>query len=101
MAETSRLKRDFEQEIKFRGQQAEKYQNLWETLNQFIRQSGGFLISSPAEKYLRIEVPNESALPDKLFDLGYDLRPAGANTRIVGGRFLPVRVYSFRIPAGR
>jgi hypothetical protein len=67
-------------------------------LNSFITRNGGFLVSLTAEKYLRVEIPNESELPDKLFDFGYHLTAMGTNTRIVGGHFLPVCVYTFCIP---
>jgi hypothetical protein len=46
-------------------------------------------------------VPQFSELPDKLFDLGYELTPAGTSTRIVGGAFVPVVAYYFVIPMGK
>jgi hypothetical protein len=67
----------------------------------FISRNGGWLISLPTAKYLRIEAPNESELPDRLFDLSYELKPMGTKTRIATGRFMPVRVYAFQIPLGK
>ncbi len=70
-----------------------KRRELWPAINH-----GGWLVSAPAERDLRVEVPHGSELPDRLFDLGYDPRPAGTNTRISGGLFVPVCVYTFQIP---
>jgi hypothetical protein len=101
MAEVSKVKPNFEQELKTRAQQGEKYKKLWALLHEFIWRRGGFLISSSGEKTLRLEVPQFSELPDELENLGYRLRPAGSSTRIVGGHFVPVLCFQFRIPLGK
>jgi hypothetical protein len=46
-------------------------------------------------------MPAHSELADRLFDLGYDLMPAGSAERIKGGKFLPVTCYTFTIPLGK
>jgi hypothetical protein len=48
-----------------------------------------------------MEVPQYSELPDKLLDLGYQLTPAGSNTRIIRGQFVLVACYAFTIPSGK
>jgi hypothetical protein len=48
-----------------------------------------------------VEIRPESELADQLHDLGYNLRQAGTNERIVGGRFTAVLVYQFQIPMPR
>src|SRR5262249_39049486 len=58
------------------------------------------LISAPHERVLRVEIPHNSTstLADELYDLGYDLRPMGSNTRIIGGYFVPVQIFAFELP---
>ena len=92
---------DLEQKRKFDIATNEKQRELWHALNNYISRHGGFLISPPAEKYLRVEIPQYSALADGLHDLGYDLREAGTGERIVGGKFLPTRIFRFQIPLPR
>ena len=69
---------------------------MW-ALSRFIEKKGGLLISSPNEQWVRMEVPEDSKLPDELFELGYELRYSGANSRITAQGFTPVDCYTFRI----
>jgi len=63
---------------------------LFEGLSKFIHANGCFLVSSPSEKNLRIEVPQGSALPSKLRELGYSPRHVTTGTRAQSGKFVPV-----------
>jgi hypothetical protein len=69
---------------------------MW-ALSRFIEKKGGLLISSPNEQWVRMEVPEDSKLPDELFELGYELRYSGANSRITAQGFTPVDCYTFRM----
>jgi hypothetical protein len=66
----------------------------------FVSRNGRWLISLPSEKDVRLKVPSGQNYRT-LFDLGYDLKPVGSNTRIAAGRFMAVRVYAFQIPLGK
>jgi hypothetical protein len=67
-------------------------------LHEFIRKSGGWLVSAPHEKYLRVEVERGSPLPTKLTELGYDVRAAGVSTRVTSNGFMPTEIISFALP---
>jgi hypothetical protein len=96
-----KARKNFEEQIKLDIAVNEKRKQLWSALNLFIARNGGYLISPPHAKRLLVEVPQYSELPDKLLDLGYQLMPAGSNTRIIGGQFVPVVCYAFIIPSGK
>ena len=75
---------------------AEQRRKLWEALTAFIRSNGGHVVSLPGTKNLRVELPQNSALPARLLELGYSVRAAGITTRITGSTenhgFMPVDV---------
>jgi hypothetical protein len=60
----------------------EQRRKLWEALSAFIHSNGGWVTSLPGSRDLRIEMPQGSALPSKLLELGYDPRHCGSSTRI-------------------
>ena len=60
----------------------EQRRKLWDAVNEFVRQTGGWVTSVPGVKDMRIEVPQGSSLPAKLTELGYEVRHAGAGSRI-------------------
>jgi hypothetical protein len=97
-ADTIKAVLNFEDEIKRKQAEAAKRRELQTALGRFIHTNGGWLVSSPSEAVLRIEARPDSDLPDKLFDLGFQLRPAGTGERIWGGRILPVSIFTFQIP---
>jgi hypothetical protein len=78
-----------------------RQRDVFAALAKFIHGRHGFLVSSPADPDLRIEVEQYSELPDELESLGYCLRPAGSGERIIGDRITPVLVYKFSIPLPR
>jgi hypothetical protein len=67
-----------------RAEAAERRQKLFTALNSFISSQGGWVVSTPGAKNLRIECVQGSALPAKLIELGYSPRHCGASTRITG-----------------
>ena len=55
----------------------------FEALVEFCRRLGGTVVSSPG-RFVCIEAPRGSELPEKLRELGYPLSDCGSVTRIVG-----------------
>jgi hypothetical protein len=62
-----------------------KRQELWDALNTYVREAGGWIVSVPGLKELRIEAPQGSTLASKLTALGYTIRLCGSDTRLVPG----------------
>jgi hypothetical protein len=54
------------------GATSEQRRNLWTALAEFVRQNGGFVVSLQFTSPLRLEVPTNSPLPERLRALGYD-----------------------------
>jgi hypothetical protein len=57
---------------------------LWQSLNRFVRESGGNVVSIPGTSPLRIEINKNSNLPKQLLDAGYAVHQAGRTSRIGG-----------------
>ncbi|MGB9020507.1 MAG: hypothetical protein WCC77_23120 [Pseudolabrys sp.] len=64
---------------------SEKQRQLWQALYEYITQQGGWVVSIPFLKNLRIEVSPGSSLPAKLLEFGYTVRDAGTGTRLSPG----------------
>jgi hypothetical protein len=79
----------------------EKQRQIWKALNEFIRRRGGHLTSTEHARPLIVQIPQFSELADELYNLGYDLTPAGSSTWIENGQFKPVQVFHFQIPMPR
>jgi hypothetical protein len=60
---------------------SEKRLRLWNALHDFIRENGGWLVSTSGMKQMRIEARQGSSLPAKLIELGYEPRHCGQRTR--------------------
>ena len=65
---------------------SEKQKKLWEALSAYITQQGGWVVSVPGLKVLRLEIPQGSSLASKLSELGWVPRHAGTGTRLSPGR---------------
>jgi hypothetical protein len=52
-------------------------------INEFVISAGGWLVSIPGEREVRLECLETSDLPQKLRDAGYELREDGEGQRIV------------------
>ena len=63
--------------------EAAKKAELFAQLESFIRNNGGWLISSPSEKIFRFEAPQDSSLPRKLIEMGWTIRFMGTSVRIL------------------
>jgi len=63
--------------------QKKKLTEAFELLNSFVRHRGGS-IKSPPGRFVSIECPRGSALPDELRKLGYNISERGTVTRIKG-----------------
>lgn len=70
----------------------EQRQELFDALNKWITKQGGWIVSPPGAKYIRVEIPQGSSLPVQLEKAGHRLRHAGMTTRIDGGIFHTVDV---------
>jgi hypothetical protein len=77
---------------------SEKQRRLWDALNEFIIAHGGWVVSVPGLKVLRMGVQQDSALPAKLTELGYQPHHCGLHVRISGGKFLPVDSIEISLP---
>jgi hypothetical protein len=61
--------------------QKKKQAEAFELLNSFVRHHGGS-ITSPPGRFVRIECPRGSALPDELRKLGYNISERGTVTGV-------------------
>ena len=75
----------------------ERRKELWEGLSKYIHDNGAYLVSSPGEKRLRIEIPQGSALPVKLRELGYLPRHLNTGTRLQSGSWLTVDIITITL----
>ncbi len=57
---------------------------LWNALNKYITDQGGFVVSPPFASPLRIEIMPGSPLPARLRELGYTPGHAESITRVTG-----------------
>jgi hypothetical protein len=60
---------------------------LWDALHEFVRQNGGAISSVKYASPIRLEVPTDSPLPERLRALGYDpifLRASDAHRSSAG-----------------
>jgi hypothetical protein len=56
--------------------------DLWQAINQYVTERGGFVVSVQYVSPVRIEVSPDSELPSKLRELGYDPVFCQQETRI-------------------
>jgi hypothetical protein len=92
---------NFEAELKQQTAAIAKRRELERALSRVVQAGGGWLTSPPGASVLRIEARPGSDLPDRLYDAGFDLRPAGTAEKLWGGKILPVNCFSFKIPGGK
>jgi hypothetical protein len=97
IARTDEMRQNFEAELRAKEAAIAKRRELFNALSHFVSAKGAWLVSSPGDT-VRIEAKPDSEVPDLLSDRGLNLTPAGTGTRIEGGRFVPVCIYTFRLP---
>jgi hypothetical protein len=61
----------------------ERRNRLWNAINEFVRESGAWIVSPPGSIDLRIEIPERSVLPSRLIELGYQPLHVGSGTRLM------------------
>jgi hypothetical protein len=71
---------------------------LWDALNDYITQHGGWVVSVPHHRELRVELPRDSALASKLMEFGYGVFAAATSTRTTSKGLEVVDVISFALP---
>jgi hypothetical protein len=76
----------------------EKQRKLFEAMNAFIAQEGGWVISPPGEKRLRIESPQNGGLPIRLAERGFLLRYLGTGTRNTSSGIIPTDLIEITLP---
>jgi hypothetical protein len=64
-------------------QEVETRKERFATLNVFVSERHGWLTSIPGAPEVTLECLPESAVPDELCRLGYDVRPAGQGQRLL------------------
>jgi hypothetical protein len=77
---------------------AEKQKKLFDAFNTFVAQNGGWVVSVPGSKSIRIEAPEGSALPIRLAELGYKLQFCGTGTRNMSSGIIVVDVIEMKLP---
>jgi hypothetical protein len=60
----------------------QKQRDLWDALNSYVMERGAAIVSAKYANPVRLEIPVDSPLPDKLRGLGYDLIFRSEETRI-------------------
>jgi hypothetical protein len=70
----------------------EKQRKLFEAANAYITQEGGWVVSPPGDKRLRIESPQDGGLPIRLAERGFVLRYIGTGTRNVSSGIIPTDI---------
>ena len=68
--------------------EADAAKEKFEEINAFVTEHGGWLVSVPGDAAVRMGCLSESALPDDLRALGYDLREMGEGERILPHRIV-------------
>jgi hypothetical protein len=76
---------------------AEQRRRLSEALSAFIHGHGGWVVSVPGSRKIRIEIPQGSALPVTLTEFGYPPRQCGVGTRIITARIVPVDIIEIKL----
>jgi len=66
--------------------------DLFIALDKYITAHGGWTISVPGAREIKIEVPKGSELPSKLAALGWKPILCGSTTRTTGQGFVPVDI---------
>jgi len=74
---------------------------LWLSLNNVMTNSGGWIVSVPGMKRVRIEAREGAGLANKLAELGYAIDHCGIGMRTVGmatHSFVPVEIFEITLP---
>lgn len=77
---------------------ARRRTELWQALNKWITQNGGWVVSLPSNPRLRIETRRDSNLASKLVQLSYAPRLCGVNTRLTSSGIIPIDILEIKLP---
>lgn len=70
-------------ESKWSRAKLEDRKERFATLNKFVTERGGWIVSIPGDRDVRVEVLENSSLPEEMSQLGYKLEPDGEGERIL------------------
>jgi hypothetical protein len=76
----------------------EKQRKLFEALNAFVSEQGGWVVSPPGDRRVRIESPQASGLPIRLAERGFVLRYITTATRNTGNGVVPTDIFELTLP---
>ena len=76
----------------------EKRIELWTALNKYVSDNGGWVVSIPGKKLVRVELPLGSSLPARLAEFGYTATHCTISTRLHRGTIMPVDVFQLSLP---
>lgn len=93
-----RRAKNYEEHLKALRLAVEQRKDLWAALCEFVRLNGGWVVSQPGTKQMRIEISRSSPLPAKLTQAGYAPRHINTGTRAQDGKFMPVDIISIDLP---
>jgi hypothetical protein len=65
------------------GRQVQDRKQLFNQINNFIRERNGWVTSVPGDTIVRFETLPDSSLPEELCELGYGVVPDGEGQRIL------------------
>jgi len=77
---------------------AAKQKKLFEALNAFVTERGGWIISPPGDKRVRIECCENSEIPIRLAELGHSLRYCSKATRNTSSGIVPTDIIELKLP---
>jgi hypothetical protein len=60
-----------------------KLREMWERMNKFIMQEGGWIVSLPDTRNIRFECPPDSQLPELLRQAGHRVIDYGTHERLM------------------
>jgi hypothetical protein len=76
--------------------------DLWQKLNAYVFEEGGWITSRPDSSPIRVECPIDSVLPQLLRDAGYEVASIGTAERLMptGQHVAPgvVEVWQLELP---
>jgi hypothetical protein len=76
----------------------EKQRKLFEALNAYVSEQGGWIISPPGDRRVQIESPQAGGLAIRLAERGFALRFVTTTTRNTGGGVVPTDIFELTLP---
>jgi hypothetical protein len=76
----------------------EKQRKLFDALNAFVSEQGGWVVSPPGDKKVRIEVPQNSGLIIRLAESGYKIHFCTTSTHNTGNGVVQTDIFELTLP---